>query len=267
MHDDKLEILLTDHPFRTLQGEGRYAGQGAVFVRTTGCLVQCAWCDSRFSWMRNDSTISYDTDRLAHLLSVFACRGTDYAVITGGEPFLHDASIASLLHELAMCNSQNKDKAVMYRIGFETSGVAPMTETANYIANNPYAFAYHITFSPKLTSALCPPDAKGKTPIQLFLSNYESAFAHQRVKDAVLADFKFVITKQFFRDDIEEVKQLVALYPQIVERKRVWLMLEHTMFESEDLHHYRKLWETCITLGYNFTPRLHTISVGAKRNA
>ena len=36
-------------PFYTIQGEGPFAGQGAVFLRLNGCPLRCFFCDTEFS--------------------------------------------------------------------------------------------------------------------------------------------------------------------------------------------------------------------------
>ena len=39
--------------FYTLQGEGRYTGHAAYFIRLAGCDVGCVWCDVKESWDRD----------------------------------------------------------------------------------------------------------------------------------------------------------------------------------------------------------------------
>ena len=34
----------------TFQGEGPHAGQSAVFLRTSGCNLNCSWCDTPYTW-------------------------------------------------------------------------------------------------------------------------------------------------------------------------------------------------------------------------
>ncbi len=72
--------------FYTLQGEGAHAGRAAYFVRLGGCDVGCVWCDVKESW-----------DAAAHPLATTTeiegwIRHTNapLAVITGGEPAMHD---------------------------------------------------------------------------------------------------------------------------------------------------------------------------------
>lgn len=68
--------------FYTLQGEGPFSGQPAVFIRTAGCNLRCFWCDTDFEsseWRPDLSEIAekIEANRPAHC---------DLVVVTGGEP-------------------------------------------------------------------------------------------------------------------------------------------------------------------------------------
>lgn len=47
--DRNVETLLLHSVFLTIQGEGPFAGQPAVFVRLAGCNLQCPLCDTEYT--------------------------------------------------------------------------------------------------------------------------------------------------------------------------------------------------------------------------
>ena len=70
--------------FYSIQGEGRYLGVPAVFVRTQGCSAHCPFCDSASTW--SESTVDMSIKDI--LLDVNRARRGDCSliVVTGGEP-------------------------------------------------------------------------------------------------------------------------------------------------------------------------------------
>ncbi len=111
--------------FYTIQGEGYHQGKAAYFIRLGGCDVGCVWCDVKESW---DATkhplVSIDT-----LLKEIKKTPSPIAVITGGEPLLHnlDAFTIALRQQGIQTN-------------IETSGSSPLSGTWDWICLSPKKF-------------------------------------------------------------------------------------------------------------------------------
>ena len=69
--------------FETIQGEGRYAGNRALFIRLAHCNLNCSWCDTEF----NTFTL-YEFDDLTERIDRYIYPFRFY-VVTGGEPLIN----------------------------------------------------------------------------------------------------------------------------------------------------------------------------------
>jgi organic radical activating enzyme len=91
--------LLVATAFRTIQGEGPYAGRVAVFLRLAGCNYGsktdfCQFCDTSFQF---DKGQALDPEAvLSLLLGLEGYRKTDILVVTGGEPTLQEGLLSLL---------------------------------------------------------------------------------------------------------------------------------------------------------------------------
>lgn len=121
---DSTSYPVMEH-FYTLQGEGFHAGKAAYFIRLGGCDVGCVWCDVKDSW---DASVhpQMTTDEIVQAASAHNCR---LAVITGGEPAMHD------LH--ALCNALHK---AGFRTHIETSGAHPLRGELDWVTLSPKKF-------------------------------------------------------------------------------------------------------------------------------
>lgn len=78
--------------FYSLQGEGRFTGTAAIFIRLSGCNLRCSFCDTR----HDDYTLYTENDIVAAIASYPA----RHVVITGGEPTLQlTRLLVDKLHE------------------------------------------------------------------------------------------------------------------------------------------------------------------------
>lgn len=112
--------------FYTLQGEGTFAGRAAYFIRLGGCDVGCHWCDVKESWDVNAHP-HQTIDQIVAGASQYPGR---LAVITGGEPLLHD--LTALTGAL---------QAAGFQTNIETSGVCQaVTGVWDWICFSPKKF-------------------------------------------------------------------------------------------------------------------------------
>lgn len=121
---EAIRIPIMEH-FYTLQGEGKWSGAPAYFIRTAGCDVGCHWCDVKESWSVDDSQYM-EVEEVADLA---AASGAPIAVVTGGEPTMYD--LGPLTRSL---------KARGMRTHIETSGAHPFSGDFDWVTLSPKKF-------------------------------------------------------------------------------------------------------------------------------
>lgn len=106
--------------FYSLQGEGYWTGTPMVFVRLSGCNLQCPFCDTAhfsFTEMSADEILS------AVRAQGGACRRI---CLTGGEPSLQlDEALLSTFHTAG------------YSIHMETNGTRPLPAGVDWVTVSP----------------------------------------------------------------------------------------------------------------------------------
>lgn len=88
--------------FYSVQGEGVSQGSPTVFLRLAGCNLACSWCDTAYSWKRQEAEeLSAHQVCRAIMGIVDAESSSDspcrHIVITGGEPLLQQDELHELL--------------------------------------------------------------------------------------------------------------------------------------------------------------------------
>jgi organic radical activating enzyme len=111
--------------FYTLQGEGRFSGCAAYFIRLGGCDVGCVWCDVKESW----DAAAHPYMSVEDIVAIAAQYPNRIAVITGGEPATHD--LGPLTDAL---------QAAGFRTHIETSGSSELSGSLDFITLSPKKF-------------------------------------------------------------------------------------------------------------------------------
>ncbi|MEN9441594.1 MAG: hypothetical protein RLZ33_1671 [Bacteroidota bacterium] len=111
--------------FYTIQGEGSYSGRAAFFIRLAGCDVGCVWCDVKESWDMSEHPLQ----TIDFLLHEVVTSGTDFVVITGGEPAMYD--LTTLVNRL---------KEQHIEVAIETSGTYPLLGAIDWYCFSPKKF-------------------------------------------------------------------------------------------------------------------------------
>ena len=118
--------------YYTLQGEGVHTGKAAYFIRLGGCDVGCVWCDVKDSWDASAHLVM-STDEIVNVVAKPAYRTGRHkgriAVITGGEPAMHDLT--------ALCEALH---AAGFKIHIETSGAYPLSGDLDWVTLSPKKF-------------------------------------------------------------------------------------------------------------------------------
>ncbi len=111
--------------FVTVQGEGFYSGRSAVFIRLGGCDVGCVWCDVKESW----EATAHPMVSIENIVKSVKEFKTNFVVITGGEPTMHD--ISKLVDELKNNN---------FYVAIETAGTNPVYSGVDWVCFSPKKF-------------------------------------------------------------------------------------------------------------------------------
>jgi len=222
-------IKLSEH-FFSLQGEGITAGTPAVFIRLSGCVLLCSYCDTMEVWKQGEWK---DIDELDGIFETqnyynFLRRGARL-VITGGDPLIHQEALATWFERLK-------------EFGREPERICVEVETEGCLQPNmdfgKYVRQWNV--SPKLANSGMPLDKRYKPEILKWHSTTNSFF-------------KFPIASP---SEIDEVHRIVKECH--MRRTRVYLMPICSTRE-EHLQVAPAIADCAKKAGYRFSPRLQLI--------
>lgn len=104
--------------FDSIEGEGKFAGELATFIRLAGCNLRCSYCDTLYAMKSGDGIEM----TLTQILKQVEKNGNERVTITGGEPLIH-SGVSLLIEEL--CNRG-------YKVNIETNG---SVDISAYVGN------------------------------------------------------------------------------------------------------------------------------------
>jgi 7-carboxy-7-deazaguanine synthase len=212
--------------FYSVQGEGTLVGVPSVFVRTSGCNLRCAWCDTPYtSWQPEGDERAVDS-----IVNEVDSFGANHVVVTGGEPM-----IAPEIGELT--------RRLRGHLTIETAGTVDADVRCDLMS-----------ISPKLANS---------TPEGRFAAQHERLRKQPAVLRSLIQRFayqlKFVVVSEA---DLDEIHSLIK--ETGADAERVVLMPEG-IDPAVLAERGRWLVEICKREGYRYSPRLHVDLWGARR--
>jgi 7-carboxy-7-deazaguanine synthase len=222
--------------FHSIQGEGRLLGTPSSFVRTSGCNLRCAWCDTPYaSWYPEGPEMSQ-----SEILLQIEAHGARHVVLTGGEPM-----VAAGVRDLA-----GAIRDTGRHLTIETAGTVPPAGIACDLAS----------LSPKLANS---------SPGQEISATWRKRHETRRWQpDVVRAwieshpfQLKFVVCDQ---SDLDEVESMLSQLRPVARPENVFLMPEGIQLETL---RERAGWlvEICRQRGYRYGHRLQIELFGHTR--
>lgn len=221
-------LRISEH-FLSLQGEGPNTGIPSVFLRLTGCKLDCAWCDTTTVWKKGEW---YDSTQLVTLFEENgyskAIDNGAHLILTGGDPLLQQEFLSSWLE-----NSIQPYFGAIH-ITVETEGViGPTVELQHFVTR--------FMVSPKLSNSGMAPARRINPQVLRWHARDHSSF------------FKIVVGSE---EDLTEAIKLIADFGFMKSRvsfmpcasSREQLLSEFAV---------RTLPDYCMKNGYRFCTRLH----------
>ncbi len=223
--------------FSSIQGEGKLTGVPSVFIRTSGCNLRCAWCDTPYASWHPEGDDMCVADIVEHVRE----SNLQHVVVTGGEPMIQP-QLPELIGKL---------KSRGHHITIETAGTL-WQDVAMDLAS----------VSPKLTNSKPPADSEGK-----WAQLHES----QRINAGVLNQFasseqiidrqwKFVVSQP---QDIEEIEAILAQIHPVAARDVI--LMPEGISDAELKSKAEWIAKICQTKNFRFGTRLHIWLYGNRR--
>lgn len=186
--------------FVSINGEGRSAGELAVFIRFAGCNLNCSYCDTRWA---NEPGTPYEIMSEEEIYAYVKETGVSNVTLTGGEPLLQE-NVSRLIRLLA------KDGSL--RIEIETNGAVSLKGFTGLGDNVTFTVDYKLPGSGMNS--------------YMIMENYELLGTNDTVK--------FVISD---KNDLDKARDIIERYG-LTGKTAVYLSSSFSKIEPADIVNY-----------------------------
>jgi len=239
--------------FESIQGEGPYAGTPSYFIRLSGCILKCPFCDSKFAWSKDAGEPLKD-------ININIPEQYEHIVVSGGEPFIHmgDPEFISLMQKYG------KTK----RISFETTAIQSLDQFPSSIIITIYKSLRKLKFpvdfkhpayiiSPKLGKESYP---KGISENDIFIHyQLEQEYSDITKKNVfykiIFEESKYSIIKAF-------INQIPSWF---LDNVYIMPMTPIPYNHDEYIKNCKSTVEFCKEIGIRYTPRIHIDIYGVRQ--
>jgi organic radical activating enzyme len=235
-------LLSGDGVFHTIQGEGDMVGVPTTFIRLHYCNLNCQWCDTPYTWDKNDERFYNEPFHMSieeleeEIRQSQTEKGVEtfipHIAFTGGEPLLQQSQIVKFIR-------QNID----YHYQIETNGtIEPCEELIEYAERGIVKF----NCSPKMSNSGIDIKRTLRPEVLRILNSIPTTI------------FKFVSATE---EDIEEIENVFLPY---ISREKVMVMPEGISEESNNTH-LQQMIDIILRKRFRVTPRLQITLFKNKR--
>lgn len=209
--------------WKTIQGEGPYAGLPAVFIRLAGCNILCPHCDTDYTSVRRVMEVQ---DIVAAVRE--RAGNAHLVVITGGEPFRQNLS--RLAESLILYD---------FLVQVESNGIqAPAVPVSHYIWNSP---SFQVVISPK-------------GPIDSVYFSKACAWKYV-LSETNVADDGLPVYALGRRVKLDRPPELDIL----VKKGMIWLQPEDAYDSNTNSKNLQAVLASCLRFGYRVSLQTHKI--------
>lgn len=183
--------------FISINGEGKKAGELAVFIRLAGCNLDCSYCDT--SWAAWDDT-PHELMTASDILTYIIETGISNVTLTGGEPLAH-GGVEALIDAIS--------KQPHLQLEVETNGSVSIRALKEKYQNVSYTVDYK-SMSSGMTGEMC-------------MDNFEAV----DMKDTV----KFVVGST---EDLLQAYRVMVQY-DLTDKTSVYLSPIYDLIEAREI--------------------------------